>query len=60
MTNWRERIEAEKKAEEERIAEEKRIAAEQERIRLDNIRLQLEAELAIMITCPKCGHKFNK
>jgi hypothetical protein len=114
-----ERIEAEKKAEEERIAEEKRIAAEQERIRLDNIRLQkeveererkireqqeqaeadrrkqeailakqkadaeakqkaiedkariereqaeaerkrLEAELASMITCPKCGHKFNK
>jgi len=38
------RIEAEKKAEEERIAKEKAEAEERERIRLENIRLQKEAE----------------
>jgi len=38
------RIAAEKKAEEERIAREKAEAEERERIRLDNIRLQKEAE----------------
>uniref|UniRef100_A0A6M3XB97 Uncharacterized protein n=1 Tax=viral metagenome TaxID=1070528 RepID=A0A6M3XB97_9ZZZZ len=38
------RIETEKKAEEERIAKEKAEAEERERIRMENIRLQKEAE----------------
>jgi len=41
---FEQRKEAERKAEEDRIAAEKAEAAERERIRLDNIRLQKEAE----------------
>lgn len=43
-SQYYEKLEAAKKAEEERIAKEKAEAEERERIRLDNIRLQKEAE----------------